>query len=85
MRFDFADIIPEEGMQSTDFIAGVRWFPPANVAVGYSNFNRDCGLNWTEYGENTGWILNSTSYGQNSCSWPMLRVMMENRYIDDCE
>ena len=85
LRFELSDEIPAEGMQSTDFIAGVRWFPPGTVAVGYSNFNRNCGLNWTEYGEGTGWILNSDSYAQETCSWPMLRVMIENRYLDDCD
>ena len=72
-------------MTSTDFIAGVRWFPPGSVAVGYSNFNQECSKNWTEYGEGTGWVLNSNNTSAGTCSWPMLRVFIENHYPGDCD
>ena len=57
MRFDFLEIIPETGMSASRFVVGIDWPDPGQVAVGYSNFNRSCVSNWTDYGE--GWVLNS--------------------------
>jgi hypothetical protein len=84
MRFDLRDVIPEEGMASENFVAGVRWPNQGRVAVGFSNYNRACNQNWTEYGNNTGWVLNGDSNSSNGCSWPMLRVQIETRLPDGC-
>ena len=83
LRFDFLDIIPETGMNSRRFVVSVDWPDPGEVAVGYSNFNRSCAANWTDYGE--GWVLNSERAGDYQCSWPMLRVQEERNYPGTCE
>ena len=84
-NFDFSEAIPETGMSSTTFVAGVYWKYGAPPAVGYSNYNRPCDRNWTDYGDGTGWVLNSERNGgigifaPNSCNFPMLRVNVEVR------
>ena len=75
-------------MRSTRYIAGVRWGPSGKPTVGYSNFNRSCAQNWTDYNDGRGWVLNSEDNlgpGQdiNTCSWPMMRVEVEVRSQQD--
>lgn len=82
-RFDLRDVIPETGMSSSEFIAGVWWNPPGGVKVGYSNFNQDCSKNWSDYG--SGWTLNSENTLFYGCSWPMMRVQLEITTPGDCE
>jgi hypothetical protein len=82
-RFDLRDVIPETGMNSSEFIAGVWWNPPGGVKVGYSNFNQDCSKNWTDYG--SGWTLNSENTLFFGCSWPMMRVQLEITTPGDCD
>jgi hypothetical protein len=83
--FDFTDVIPETGMTSTTYVVGLYWKAGNLPSVGYSNFNRPCDRNWTDYSDGLGWILNSerfTGLGNplpNSCNWPMLRVNVEVR------
>ena len=79
-RFDFGDIIPEIGMVSTQYIVGIHWPFSGEPTVGYSNYNRACDKNWTNAG--SGFSLNSeneSQLGNDRCSWPMLRVQIENR------
>ena len=83
LRFDMTDQIPESGMSSSTFVTGIWWTDPGLVRVGYSNFNRDCSKNWTDYG--SGWILNTELSGQYTCSWPMLKVEIEIITPGDCE
>ncbi len=83
MRFDFKDAIPESGMDAEEFVVGVRWPDPGVITVGYSNFNRDCSKNWSDYG--FGWQLNSDNFAQFNCSWPMLRIHTEKRLAQECE
>ena len=67
-------------------VAGVRqvmWEPPGMVKVGYSNFNQDCELNWSNYG--SGWVLNSENPVFFGCSWPMMRVEVEVVTPGDCD
>jgi len=84
MTFDFKDVIPEEGMTSTDYVVGVRWNVWGIPAVGYSNFNLDCSTNWTDYGDQN-WVLNQGQNSQYECSWPMFRLQIETRQTEDCE
>ena len=75
--FDLTKVLPETGMVSTTYLAGVVW--PDNgrlLKVGYSNFNRPCSQNWTDYADGLGWQLNGNN-GGNTCNWPMLRVAVE--------
>jgi len=88
--FDFADVIPEAGMTSTTYLVGVRWGADNRLPLGYSNFNRGCDLNWTDYNDGQGFVLNSDNMGPaqdiDSCSWPMMRVRIERRSNEeDCE
>ena len=79
-RFDFGDIIPTSGMQSNHYIVGIHWPFSGEPTVGYSNYNRACDKNWTNSG--SGFFLNSENespLGNERCSWPMLRVQIENR------
>ena len=83
--FDFTGVIPEAGMTSSTYMVGLYWRAGALTTVGYSNFNRPCDRNWTDYSDGFGWILNSERYNglglvdPNSCNWPMLRVNVEVR------
>ena len=83
VRYDTRSVVPSTGMTSSDFIVGVKWEPPGMVKVGYSNFNQDCGRNWSDYG--SGWVLNSENPDYFGCSWPMLRVEIEVTTPGDCE
>jgi hypothetical protein len=75
--FDLTQVIADSGLTSSTYVAGVVWPDTgALVKVGYSNFNRACNKNWTDYADGEGWQLNGTSAG-NTCSWPMLRVKVE--------
>ena len=79
-RFDFGSIIPTSGMHSSQYIVGIHWPASGEPTVGYSNYNRACDKNWTNSG--AGFFLNSnteSSLGNERCSWPMLRVNIENR------
>jgi len=84
MRFDMTEVIPETGMSSDQFVVGIQWETLSQVAVGYSNFNRDCDRNWTEWEVGTGWNLNGAPGDPPGCSWPMLRVEIEHSYTEDC-
>ena len=84
MRFDMTDVIPDSGMTSGQFVVGIQWEELSQVAVGYSNFNRDCAKNWTELELGSGWNLNGVPGDTPSCSWPMLRVEIEHKYTEDC-
>jgi len=85
LRFDLSDEIAAEDLVPSSVVVGVRWEPMSPIAVGYSNFNRACEQNWTEYAAGSGWILNGDSDSGNGCSWPMMRVELANSYTDDCE
>jgi hypothetical protein len=79
-RFDFNNLIPTTGMRSGQYIVGIHWPGSGEPTVGYSNYNRACDRNWTNSG--SGFFLNSdteSSLGNERCSWPMLRVNIENR------
>lgn len=83
--FDFTGVIPETGMTSSTYMVGLYWKSANLPAIGYSNFNRPCDRNWTDYSDGFGWILNSERFNgldmvdPNSCNWPMLRVNVEVR------
>ena len=83
MPFDFREIIPATGMSSRKFLVGVEWPEPKDIAVGYSNFNRSCSYNWTNYGD--GWIRNSERANSSECSWPMMRIHVEETYPGECD
>lgn len=85
LRYDFTSTIPDSGMVSPEFVVGVQWEYLSRVAVGYSNFNRACDRNWTEWDPGSGWIMNGDSTSGDGCSWPMLRVEIERTFSDDCE
>jgi len=76
-RFDFSDTIPVTGMTSPTYIVGVSWDSSGLPTLGYSNFNRPCSLNWTDYDDGRGFVLNSDAGSGSECSWPMLRVHLE--------
>lgn len=82
MAFDFASVIPDEGLSSGDYTVGVKWFESGLPTIGYSNFNLACNKNWTDYGDHT-WVLNSADGDKNQCSWPMMRVQTETRTHDN--
>ena len=85
VSFDFSSVIPETGMSSSSYIAGAKWNPTGIPAVGYSNFNLDCSVNWTDYGDGV-WILNSVNTSsQYQCSWPMMKVEIEINRADQCD
>ncbi len=75
-NFPFVDTIPTTGMTSTRYLVGVHW-PSGEPPLGYSNFNRPCDRNWTDYADGFGWVLNSDNGSLDECSWPMLRVNIE--------
>lgn len=85
-RFDFTDEIPVEGLTGPEYLVGVVWDFNAEPALGYSNFNRSCSLNWTDYADGFGWVLNSDNGSGAQCSWPMLRVHLEVlEEADECD
>ena len=86
LPFDFSAVVPEEGMGSGRYTVSVSWTGSGLPTIGYSNFNLDCGRNWTDYGDGS-WTLNSADGDGSSCSWPMMRVHVETRTVDDgtCE
>ena len=85
LRYDFRSTISEGGMVSPEFVVGVQWQNNSQVAVGYSNFNRACDRNWTEWAPGSGWNMNGDSNTGDVCSWPMLRVEIERTFTDECE
>ncbi len=74
--FDFTQEIPQSGLSCTNCLVGVAWDSTGSPPVGYSNFNRPCDKNWTDYADGQGWVLNEGS-SDTQCSWPMLRVTLE--------
>ena len=82
MSFDFTDVIPEEGMTSGRYTVGVAWRNNGLPTIGYSNFNLACSANFTDYGDGR-WELNSADGDGAECSWPMMRVSVETRTVDD--
>ncbi len=75
--FDFSQTIPQSGMTCTNCLVGVAWGASATPPMGYSNYNRPCAKNWTDYADGFGWIANEDLDAGGSCSWPMLRVTLE--------
>ena len=86
LTFDFTDVIPEEGMTSSEYVVGVAWRNNGLPTIGYSNFNLACNANFTDYGDGQ-WTLNSADGDAAECSWPMMRIAVETRTVDDgtCE
>ena len=86
-NFDFSSVIPETGMQSSEFLVSVFWQNGSSPAVGYSRYNRPCSENWTDYGDGFGWVLNSENsffpITENECNHPMFRVNVETRVEKD--
>ncbi len=82
MSFDFADVIPEEGMGAGAYTVAVSWNGDGLPTIGYSNFNLACSRNWTDYGDGA-WTLNSADGDGDACSWPMMRVAIETRTPTD--
>jgi hypothetical protein len=72
--FDFSDEIPTSGMSGPEYLVSVAWDGTGLPTMGYSNYNRSCTRNWTDYADGVGWVLNG---GDLTCSWPMLRVSVE--------
>jgi hypothetical protein len=64
-------------MTGPDYLVGVKWDSTGLPTLGYSNFNRSCALNWTDYADGRGFVLNSDASMGDECSWPMLRVHLE--------
>ena len=88
--FDFTDIIPQAQTPSARYMVSVAW-PIQNPApIGYSNFDLNCQGMWGIYPasyalpkpdggfftEDDGWI--DVSAGGFDCSYPMLRVEIED-------
>ncbi len=85
MRFDLSEALPEEGLSAERTTLGVTWGDKGLPTIGYSNFNLDCGLNWTDYGDGR-WEANGADGDQMECSWPMMRVQLETRsYAETCQ
>jgi len=82
MRFDFTDVLPDEGLRSPVTTMGVTWSGSGLPTIGYSNFNLDCGSNWTDYGDGV-WEANGADGDRLECSWPMIRVDLETRSYDE--
>lgn len=82
MSFDFSSVIPESGMGDGTYTIGISWGNKGLPTIGYSNFNMPCSANYTDYGDGQ-WVLNSADGDGDECSWPMMRVEVETRTIDD--
>lgn len=82
MPFDFSGVTDVEGMASGRYAVSVSWGVKGLPTIGYSNFNLACDQNWTDYGDGA-WTLNSADGDGAECSWPMLRVRVETRTLDD--
>lgn len=81
-NFSFDSIIPTSGMQSARYLAGIHWVGTATPPLGYSNYDLDCSLNWTDSGG--GWVLNSNTHTY-TCNYPMMRINLEVTVDGDCE
>lgn len=80
LEFDLSDVVPEEGYTQPEYFVSLSWDNQGYPNVGYSNFELNCAQNWTDYG--------GGSYVQNSgqdCSWPMLKIEIEQLTPGDCE
>jgi hypothetical protein len=85
--FDFSSIIPETGMTSPAFSVAVHWPTSSYPTLGYSEFNRPCSGNWTNYDRSepthgytgAGWGNNGERFGSDVCNWPMFKVNVEKR------
>jgi hypothetical protein len=85
--FDFSSIIPETGMESPSFSVAVHWPDSSYPTLGYSEFNRPCSGNWTNYDSaepthgytGAGWGNNGERFGSDVCNWPMFKVNVEKR------
>lgn len=86
-KFDFSTVIPPTGMSSTTYGVAVSWVSGDRPLVAYSDFNRTCAENWTNYDDavpghslsGTGWEPNDIRFDTNICNWPMLKVSIERR------
>jgi hypothetical protein len=74
--FPFDDAIPTTGMAGPSYIVGVEWDHSGAPTLGYSKYNLDCAVNWTDYDDGVGWVLNGDTGGKE-CNWPMLRVHVQ--------
>jgi hypothetical protein len=72
--FDLSETVPATGMAGTDYVVAVAWDESGAPALGYSNYNRPCSGNWTNWGPGVAFAHNQ---GGSSCAWPMLRVEIE--------
>lgn len=85
-RFGFEDRIPTTGMSGGPYLVGVVWEDASVPTLGYSNFNRSCSQNWTDYADGFGWVQNTGFLSDAECSWPMLRVNIEVLQLaEECE
>jgi len=79
--FDFSEVIPKDGMDTVDYVAGVQWEELVDPLIGYSQFDRPCDRNWTIYNnEPNQWIFNGEWSTSSNCSWPMFRIQTERRF-----
>jgi len=75
--FDMTEAMPPGGMTTAgNYVVGVAWDGAGSPPMGYSNFDRPCDQNWTDYADGAGWVLNGATQG-SQCSWPMLKVQPE--------
>lgn len=82
-KFDFSNVIPQDGMSSPRYVVGVHWLAETRPLLGASNYDRACQLNWTDYNDARGWVLNPPG---STCSWPMFRVAGQTIGLRDaCE
>ena len=81
--FDFSQVIPETGFFDNTYIVGVKWSEQGLPAVGYSNYELPCDRNWTNRNDGNGWNLNSTIGFSADCSWPMMKISVEELVRND--
>jgi len=87
--FDFRQVIPESGMSSLTYGVAVSWPTADTPLVGYSQFDRPCADNWTNYDNadpqhelsGTGWASNGDRFDGDVCNWPMLKVSIERKQV----
>jgi hypothetical protein len=77
LSFDFSEVIPETGFFNDTYVVGVKWSEQGEPAIGYSNYELPCNRNWTNYNDGNGWNLNSTIGYDSNCSWPMMKISIE--------
>lgn len=74
--FDFSEVVPSAGMGPEEtVVVSVGWGLRGEPTLGYSNYELPCDQNWTDHGD--GFVHNSESPRDETCSWPMFRVAVE--------